>query len=260
MRLEDSERYPTRCCKLDIRSLARKASCGFRISFISLFSLHVMLLILFKAIISIFHFFTVDYFLQRADQYITSRDMKTIIILGGSYAGITLGHDILKQSKKTRPLKVIMVSPNTHHYGNMASARAIVPGQFADEALFKDIAGGFSQYRSNRFEFVVGWAEMLDLKSRKVRISRENDQVWLSYDFLVLSTGTRTKERTPLKGLGATEATKAALHDFRGKVEKAASIVVAGAGITGVEVAGELGYAYGTSKKITLVRICSFTR
>jgi NADH dehydrogenase FAD-containing subunit len=76
----------------------------------------------------------------------------------------------------------------------------------------------------------------------------------LSYDYLILATGTRTTEPTPFKGLGSTETTKAALHDFQSRVSKAKKIVVAGAGITGVEVAGELGY-WHTSKEIILVSI-----
>lgn len=55
------------------------------------------------------------------------------------------------------------------------------------------------------------------------------------------------------KGRGSYEETRDALHDFQARVKKATSIVVGGAGSTGVETAGELGFEYGKVKKITLI-------
>lgn len=59
----------------------------------------------------------------------------------------------------------------------------------------------------------------------------------------------------PFKNLSTTEQTKAALHDWAKRIEAAESIVVAGAGTTGIEVAGELGQEYAATgkKKITLI-------
>lgn len=76
----------------------------------------------------------------------------------------------------------------------------------------------------------------------------------LDYDFLILATGSRTGEHTPFKSLGSTEDTKATLHEFQAQVKNSSTIVVAGAGITGVEVAGELGFEYGQRKKVYLVK------
>jgi NADH dehydrogenase FAD-containing subunit len=59
----------------------------------------------------------------------------------------------------------------------------------------------------------------------------------------------------PFKNLSTTKQTKDALHDWAKRIEAAESIVVAGAGLTGIEVAGELGQEYATTgkKKITLI-------
>ncbi|RFU35494.1 hypothetical protein B7463_g854, partial [Scytalidium lignicola] len=200
-----------------------------------------------------FHFLTGYHFQQIQDPIVASRTMKNIVILGGSYAGITAAHGLLKQVAKIGSFKITLVSPNTHHYGNMASARGIVPEQFADETLFQPIAPGFAKYPSSQFEFIVASAESLDVVAKKVEISSATGHATLEYDYLILATGTRTAESTPFKGLGSTEATKAALHDFQAQVKRAKTIVVAGAGVTGVEVAGELGYSYGQSKEIILL-------
>jgi hypothetical protein len=206
----------------------------------------------------IFHFFTGHYLQQTADPTLTSKSltMKNIVILGGSYAGITAAHGILKQYSKTGPFKITLVSPSTHHYGNKAAARGILPEQFTGDQLFVPIAPGFTQYPKSQFEFILATAESLDTKAKTVGISSATTghKTTLSYDYLILATGTRTTEPTPFKGLGLTETTKAALHDFQARVAKAKKIVVAGAGITGVEVAGELGY-WSPSKEIILVSI-----
>ena len=58
----------------------------------------------------------------------------------------------------------------------------------------------------------------------------------------------------PWKGsLSGYEATRDGLHKVQGQVKAAKSIVVGGAGPTGIEVAGELGFEYGKNKEITLV-------
>jgi len=57
----------------------------------------------------------------------------------------------------------------------------------------------------------------------------------------VVATGARYKEDTPFKNITSTEDTKASLKAWRERIRSAKSIVVAGGGITGVELAAELG-------------------
>lgn len=177
---------------------------------------------------------------------------KTVVILGGSYGGISTAHRLLKQTKAT-PVKVILVTPNTHFYWNLGACRALVPGQLKDEKIFQAIAPGFKQYTADRFEFIVGSAESLDVETKKVTITGASGQSELSYDILILATGSSTKEDVPLKGRGSTEATKDALHVFQQKVKQAKNITIAGAGPTGCEVAGEIAFEYKGQKNITLV-------
>ncbi|KFY44494.1 hypothetical protein V494_01451 [Pseudogymnoascus sp. VKM F-4513 (FW-928)] len=176
--------------------------------------------------------------------------MKNIVILGGSYAGVSTAHRIFKQATNNAPFKITLVSPNTHFYWNVASPRGIIPGQIEDEKLFQPISTGFEQYPSGRFEFVLGYAESLDVNVKRVTVS---NNITLDYDVLIIGTGSNDKEGLPFKGVGSTEATRNALHDFQAKVAKSKTIVVCGAGVTGVEVAGELGFEYGQTKEIILL-------
>lgn len=203
-----------------------------------------------QAINIFFHFLTVNYFRRTEPPSLANQSMKHIVILGGSYAGISTAHRILKQAAKIGPLKITLVSPNTHFFWNIASPRGVVPGQLADQKLFEPIAAGFSKYSAKQFEFILAKAESLDFGAKTVSISGGET---LDYDYLILATGSRTREHTPFKGLGTTEETRDALHDFQSEVTKSKTIVIAGAGVTGVEAAGELAYEYGQEKKIILV-------
>ncbi|KAL3426605.1 hypothetical protein PVAG01_00114 [Phlyctema vagabunda] len=178
--------------------------------------------------------------------------MKTVVILGGSFAGVGTAHRLLKQTAKTSDVKIILVSPNTHLYWNIAATRAIVPGQLKDDKIFQPITPGFKQYGA-RFEFVLGTAEGLNVNSQKVEVAGASGTLTLDYDILILATGSRAKEGVPFKGVGSYEATRDALHKFGERVNAAKTITVVGGGATGVEVAGELAFDFGTSKKIILI-------
>lgn len=126
--------------------------------------------------------------------------------------------------------------------------------------MFYPIAPAFAKYPAEKFEFVLGKAEALDPTAKTVAV-RTNDGLerQVAYHTLVIATGTSAREDMPWKTLSTTEETKQALRGWRQKVESAKSIVVAGAGITGTEVAAELAEAYGKTKqkKITLVGAAS---
>lgn len=183
----------------------------------------------------------------------TTEKMKNILILGGSYAGVNVAHGLLKQlSSSSESFKITLVSPSTHLFWNIAAPRGILPDHIPDEDLFYPIAAGFSQYSTKQFEFIVASAENLDVEQKKVGIT--GGRV-VEYDILVIATGTKIVGDIPLKNLGSTEETRDKVHKYRKRIETAKTIVVAGAGITGVEVAGELGSGYGKVKEIILVSL-----
>lgn len=208
-----------------------------------------------QSIAFLFHFLTASTFQKIHNPSPESVTMKNIVIVGGSYAGLSTAHRLLKQAGKTPPLKITLVAPNTHFYWSMASPRGLVPGQLADEQLFQPIAAGFKKYPASQFDFIVASAESLDAGAKKLAIAGPNGNQTLDYDFLVLATGAHTEGGIPFKQLGSTEATKDALHAFQTRVKQAKTIIVAGSGVTGVEAAGELAFEYGGTKEIILVSL-----
>lgn len=180
---------------------------------------------------------------------------QTIVIVGGGYAGTGLAHRLLSNlAPKVPGLKVIFISKTTHLFWNFAAVRGIIPGEIADEQLFLPLAPGFAKYPDTQFEFIVGSATVLDVAGNAVEVQTANGPRRVNYDHLVLTTGSKlAAEHLPFKSLNSHEETISAWHQLQQEVDQAESIVIAGAGSTGVETAGELGSKYGDSKKITLV-------
>lgn len=146
-----------------------------------------------------------------------------------------------------------MVNTSSHFYWNLATVRAVVPGLIKDDAIFSDISEGF-KYAAGHFELILGTAQMVDTAQKKVAISTDTGLREQAYDYLVIATGSKTITGIPWKTNGMTyEKVRDDLHAVQAKVGKANSIVVGGAGATGVEMAGELGFEYGGKKDITLV-------
>lgn len=201
---------------------------------------------------------------------------QTIVILGAGFAGLPLAHRLLKNTSPRLPLKVILVSPNSHFFWNVAAPRGIIPGEIPEEDLFIPIAPTFGKYTVDEFEFLVGAAESVEPKRNLVNVrlsgsgsgsdagkgeggegsqagARAEAVCTVVYDHLVIATGSRLISGLPLKSLGSHEVNLARWRDLQGQIEAAKSIVIAGGGPTGVEVAGELAAKYGSSKGITLV-------
>ncbi|KAH7144292.1 hypothetical protein B0J13DRAFT_41820 [Dactylonectria estremocensis] len=180
---------------------------------------------------------------------------KTVVILGAGWAGLPLAHKLLKHTvPKVSSLKVILVSPNSHFFWNVAATRGLIPGEIPDDQLFLPIKPAFEQHSAENFEFVLGTANGIEAKTNTVTVSlNDGAQRGISYDHLVIATGSRLASNLPLKPLGSHEATLAAWTDLKNQVKRAKSIVIAGAGATGVEVAGELAAKYGAAKEITLL-------
>lgn len=151
-------------------------------------------------------------------------------------------------------IKVVLISPNSHFFWNVAATRGIILGEIPDDQLFLPIEPAFSQYPSGNFELLLGTAEAIHPETNDVLVgTNAGDKRTIHYDQLVIATGSRLASNLPLKPLGTHEMTLAAWTQLQQTVATANDIVIAGAGATGVEVAGELAAKYGAAKKITLI-------
>ncbi|KAK6336205.1 hypothetical protein TWF696_001768 [Orbilia brochopaga] len=181
---------------------------------------------------------------------------KTVVIVGAGFTGLPLAHKLLIYTapKIQDGLKIILISPNSHFYWNLAATRGLVPGALPDDKLFFPIQPAFAKYPEQNFEFLLGKATRIDTEKNSVQVlcnSGANRDV--SYDHLVIATGSSVAGGLPFKSLGSHETTLRSLHALQDEIRNAREIVVAGAGPTGIETAGELAAAYGNKKKVTLL-------
>jgi len=180
---------------------------------------------------------------------------QTIVILGAGFTGLPLAHKLLTYTAPKTSLKIIIVSPSSKFYWNLAATRGIIPGAIPDSQLFLPIEPGLARYPSDQWDFVHGKATSIDPDSNTVQILlNDGEKRTITYGQLVIATGSYINGGDlPLKLVGTATATITALHILQGRIGGAKSIVIAGAGPTGVEVAGELASFYGKNKKVTLV-------
>lgn len=83
---------------------------------------------------------------------------ENIVILGAGWTGLPLAHKLLKYTLPKKPIRIILVTPNTHFFWNVAATRGLIPGEFTEDQLFLPIAPGFAKYPSPSFELVLGTA------------------------------------------------------------------------------------------------------
>lgn len=182
---------------------------------------------------------------------------KTVVILGASMAGIPIAHYLLAHTSSVVPdLKVVLVSPNSHMYWALGTVRGILPGGLEEDKLLLPIEPAFKKYSSDKFEFVLGKAEQLDPSSNSVTVQTNHGTVrQLEYHTLVIATGSSAREEMPFKTINTYEQTRDVLHTWQQRIKTAKLIVVGGAGVTGVELTGELAEAYAKTgqKKVTLI-------
>ncbi|KAI1847551.1 hypothetical protein JX266_006403 [Neoarthrinium moseri] len=178
---------------------------------------------------------------------IGSSTQRNIVILGGSYGGISIAHYVLKHVIPKLPTpetyKVILVSKASEALCRPACPRALVSDSLLPhEKIFANIPNQFLQYQSMNFQFIRGTVSDLDHTNRIVRISLADSEPveTLNFHAVVIATGAST--HSPLLGLTGNEGKlKADWASFREALTFAKSIVIAGGGPSGIEVAGELG-------------------
>ncbi|KAF3808318.1 Apoptosis-inducing factor 2 [Colletotrichum gloeosporioides] len=172
---------------------------------------------------------------------------KNIVILGGSYGGVSTAHYLLRHAIPHLPVEegyqVVLVSSSSHVMCRPACPRALISDDmFPQDKLFVDITTAFEQYPADRFHFICGTATALDHVNRTVSVSLARGKVIeiLDFDGLVIATGASTS--SPLLGLNSShEGLRQSWEDFRKALPQAKTIVIAGGGPAGVETAGELG-------------------
>lgn len=171
---------------------------------------------------------------------------KNIVIIGGSYGGLSTAHYLLQHVlpglPATETCKIVLINPSSQVFCRPACPRAMIAESMFDQnRLFVDISTQLQQHGPQRFEFLQGKAIKLDHKGRYVTILKHDSLVAIrGFHVLVIATGSATP--SPLLGITQdTEFLRDCWKSFRQSLSSAKHIVIAGGGPSGVEAAGELG-------------------
>ncbi|KAF2131055.1 FAD/NAD(P)-binding domain-containing protein [Dothidotthia symphoricarpi CBS 119687] len=171
---------------------------------------------------------------------------ETILILGGSYAGISAAHYALKHTIPSLPKKdgvtynVTMVNPSKDFYWRFAAPRACASSHMMPSSkIFYPIEPAFT-YAFPKFKFVQGTATHVDPAGQTVSVTTaDGAQTSIPYAALVVATGFTTPSPlfTQTTDAAALESTYKA---FQTSLTSATSVVIGGGGPVGVETAGEI--------------------
>ncbi|KAF1852095.1 FAD/NAD(P)-binding domain-containing protein [Cucurbitaria berberidis CBS 394.84] len=171
---------------------------------------------------------------------------ETILILGGSFAGISAAHYALKHVIPQLPKKegvtynVTIVNPSKDLYWRIAAPRACVSKQLMPaDKIFYPIEPAFT-YASSTFKFVQGSATHVDSAGQTVSVTTVGgEQQSIPYSALVVATGFTTP--SPLFTQTTNAAALESTYDvFQQSLKNAKTVVVGGGGPVGVETAGEV--------------------
>ncbi|KAL4936880.1 hypothetical protein BDV06DRAFT_204033 [Aspergillus oleicola] len=178
--------------------------------------------------------------------------IKTILILGGSYVGISTAHYTLKHIIPSLPefqsYQVVLVCPSQDIIVRPATPRALLSNEYLDQKkLFQPLKEQFAQYPKENFKFIQGLAKNLDHANRVVTVdqvtgeSGSSAECEIEYHALIIGTGSSTP--SPLLSLnsGSADELKKNWESFRQALPNAKQIVIAGGGPVGIETAGEIG-------------------
>ncbi len=176
--------------------------------------------------------------------------MEHVVILGGGYSGIYA----LKELVSEKNIKITLIDKHTYHnlqpevYDFIANKANIADVTIDLSSLCSGFEHPFLEYRNLRVTDI-------DYEQKKI-FTQEKETI--SFDYLVIATGTRTFFPKSIEGLSNTDDIKK-LHralyfkqnfekQLFTKVEDEAKkcdkthIAVVGAGLSGVEIASEMAY------------------
>jgi NADH dehydrogenase FAD-containing subunit len=173
---------------------------------------------------------------------------RQVVILGGSYAAIVSLKSVL--TTKTEKLEVVIVSPSEYAWNNTTVPRLLVETTKKEKTIvsFKRIIEKNSKNSIHKTKLIKGKAVSVDLENKTVGLSTGES---LNYTQLIIATGERSD--TPVfRSIHDHVQQFTQLDQLSENIKSSSSIAIVGGGATGVEVAGELGFAYGKDKDIVI--------
>lgn len=171
---------------------------------------------------------------------------ETILILGGSFAGIGAAHYALRHTIPQLPKKngttytVTLVNPSKSFYWRIAGPRAAVSKTMVPPSKYLYPIEPAFAYAKGKFNFIQGIATHVDTAGQTVSVTTASgQQESIHYMALIIATGVTTP--SPLFTQPTTgDDLETTYNNFQKSLLTAKHVVVGGGGPVGVETAGEI--------------------
>jgi apoptosis-inducing factor 2 len=192
---------------------------------------------------------------RQSPQQATAMSVHQIAVIGASFAGLTIAHELLKtiipavSNNGEKKFKVVQIAPSDELYFKVGAPRTLInPESLGLDRTLIPFLNQFSKYPSDQYEFIKTTVTSIDPATKTLSLDNEAS---VKYDSLVISSGTLFNSNLWSNARG-TDLLKKELKELHEKLPSAQTIVIGGGGPAGVETAGELGDKYGSKKDITI--------
>ncbi|KAL4988173.1 hypothetical protein BDW68DRAFT_159572 [Aspergillus falconensis] len=175
--------------------------------------------------------------------------LKNIIVVGGSYVGKSTAQELARVVPNTH--RVLLIEPHSHFHHLFAFPRfAILPGH--EHKAFIPYTSLFSS-APNPTNHSVIQARVLSVQPHHVKLDREwQGSGQIPFEYLVVATGTRLSEPAGMRDNDKVSSV-AYLQKHQEDIKNAKSILIAGGGAVGVQMATDLKEYY-PAKEVTVVQ------
>ncbi|KAJ2315605.1 hypothetical protein H4R23_000176 [Coemansia sp. Cherry 401B] len=167
-----------------------------------------------------------------------------VVIVGGSWAGVTAAHELMHLAQISYPrLMITLVEQRTHYFHKTGMIRGLVDNRYAEQ-MFIPYARVFNGSANHRFVC----ARLRHVHENFIEVDGGGR---LFYDYLILATGTEYAS-LPVTQSSTAEECKLLYNVMKEAIELASSILFVGGGAVGIGLCGEIAEMY-PQKSITLV-------
>lgn len=165
---------------------------------------------------------------------------KTMVIIGGGYAGINL-IEALKKEKINKDIRIILIDKQPYHFRKVKLFKAIV------EEDYSELYVPFEKYCTNGVDFLQGELKAVHHEEQKISVLDEGGRmVQIKYDLIIMALGSVIKEvnqsigGTALSSLPNARNIRQHLLNEISSAKSKIRISIIGAGITGIETSAEI--------------------
>mmetsp|Transcript_33779 Transcript_33779/g.132756 ORF Transcript_33779/g.132756 Transcript_33779/m.132756 type:complete len:394 (-) Transcript_33779:2499-3680(-) len=165
-----------------------------------------------------------------------------VVVVGGGIGALTAATFLTNEKKDD--LRVTLISPRDYVEYIPSALQCMVNPQHVDKCttMIEDVV----RRCKGRLEFVQD--QVVSVDDAKVSLRSNRD---IAYDCLLIASG--TTYNSPIHARGRTiDERKAELEEFKVLADKSTHVMIAGGGITGVELAAEIRQTY-KDKEVTIV-------